>query len=154
MSFECSIIAKGFRADFVFEPLSIDESVDLEIGISLARTPRDRLATSIKALIFYKDVLGLADYLEEHISLLSGNPDAKSHVFTALELGFQLQAMEGEVREDDDGEFSLRIMVNTTDPGGECDRVYVGCEGVVDVAQARHFAAKLRDIVRRLALSP
>jgi hypothetical protein len=151
MSSECSIIAKGFRADFVFESLSINGSADLEIGISL--TDSHRLATSARALIFDSDILRLADYFEAHINLLSGNPDTQSHIFTPLELSFQLQAMEGEVREDDDGEFSLRIMVNTTDPGGESDRVYVGCEGVIDVAHARHFAAKLRDIVRRLALS-
>lgn len=146
---ECSIRARTFYANFCFEFSPPDAGADLVVTVGL-RGRADPVATSTLAHMAAQDILRLANYFDEHVKLVAKNPDAQSDVYVPLELNFQLQALEGEVRGESEGEFTLRIMANVADPSHEGGSSYVGCEGIVDLSEAQQFSAELRAIVSHL----
>ncbi|WP_225409270.1 hypothetical protein [Stigmatella hybrida] len=150
MHTECSLIARGYRADFRFTLAEANRLVDLEVGIGLADGSQ-RLATSTAGYIPVNDIVRLARYFEDHLASLARNPDTQSEGFVPLELNFELQAMEGEVRAGGDGEFTLRVMVNVTGTGSPNGSVYVGCEGVIDAAHVRDFTTRLHELASQFA---
>ena len=85
---------------------------------------------------------------------LRWHPDHESQVFVPLELGFQLQALPGEVDQDGAGECSIRVLVNVGQSPIKGHRVYVGGESVVTFDQMRAFLAALRNAVSALAGVP
>ena len=146
---ECCIRARTFYAEFSFEFSPQDTGADLVVTVGL-RGSSDPLAKSTLAHIERADIVRLANYVDDHLKFVASNPDAQSDVYVPLELNFQLQALEGEVRNVGEGELSLRVMANVADPGHEGGSSYVGCEGIADVSEAEQFSKKLRAIASRL----
>ena len=96
------------------------------------------------------DLYRLATYFEEHIVQLLQNPDGASSTFVPMELGFQVQALAGEVHAENDGEFSVRFLVNVGKSKDEGEKVYVGGEAVVTLKNIRKFIASLHEALANL----
>ncbi|MEZ4361611.1 MAG: hypothetical protein R3B48_15600 [Kofleriaceae bacterium] len=121
-----------------------------DLTISLHLHDRRRFVVSTPSFIAIADLYRLRDYLKDHLRALQSSPDAQSFVFTPLELGFQLQALGGEVRAPNDGECTVRLMVQVAS-GEDHPRLYVGCESGVTAAAMRAFIAQLDAIVAAAA---
>jgi hypothetical protein len=85
------------------------------------------------------------DFISPWIARLQQHPDSESDVFVPLELGFQVQALAGEVQAGDDGEFSVRFFVNVGESSQAGHRVYIGGESVVTLKNLRVFLASLHE---------
>jgi len=142
MSPTATLAANRYRAVFCLEraPRSTDHA-DVTIALCLDDAT-EPMFTSPPSFVAADDLRRLLRYLDDHLALLVTRPNGEGIVFCPLELGFQLQALGGEV-DGDGGEFTLRLMVNARRPGTGEESVYLGCEGSVDVAAVRAFAAEL-----------
>jgi hypothetical protein len=140
MSHTCTLAGESFSADFTLRPARSAE--DRDLTVALHTHGRRDLVVSTPSLIATADLRRLREYLTDHLRALTANPDAESFVFTPMELGFQLQALSGEMRDDDDGECTVRLMAQVA-TGDDLPRLYVGCESVVTAAALRSFIAQL-----------
>ena len=140
MSHTCTLSGETYAADFELRPARSAEHLDLAISLHLH--DRRSFVVSTPSFIAIADLHRLRDYLNDHLRQLQSNPDAQSFLFTPLELGFQLQALDGEVRAPDDGECTVRLMVQVAS-GEDHPRLYVGCESVVTATAMRSFIAQL-----------
>ncbi|WP_437632440.1 hypothetical protein [Sorangium sp. So ce854] len=84
--------------------------------------------------------------------MLMHKPSESSPVFVPLEMGFQIQALSGEVDSSEDGVFSMRLMVSAG-KSATGERVYMGCEGSIDVERVRLFTAGIEAALKELGLS-
>ena len=148
----CSLEACRFRADFRLHsaPRSSDHA-DLEIEMSLddAAVPFFR---SPPTFISGSDLRKLVQYFERHLVALKSNPDTVSPTFVPQELGFQVQAFEGEVREEDDGELTLSVLAGTGRRAADGERASVGCSGNIEVASLQRFLRSVEDAIGELGL--
>jgi hypothetical protein len=140
MRHTCTLSGETYAADFDLRPARAVDYLDLTISLHL--DDRRDFVVSTPSFIAVSDLHRLRAYLNDHLSALASNPDAQSFVFAPLELGFQLQALSGEVRAPDDGECTVRLMVQIASRQ-EHPRLYVGCESVVTVTAIRSFTAQL-----------
>ncbi|HYT93729.1 MAG TPA: hypothetical protein VEL76_33730 [Gemmataceae bacterium] len=146
MTAQCLLDAGGYQVTFAFHNgRASREYLDAVVELSL---PAELGAVAVKSqptFIAVKDLQRLAAYLGEHVAALQRDPDRDAPLFVPLELGFQLQALSGDVDSDNDGEFTLRFMINVGQPA-EGSRVYVGAESTVEVVRIREFIASLEGI--------
>ena len=70
---------------------------------------------------------------------------SESYVFVPLELGFQVQALAGELQAEDNGKFSVRFFVKVGESDAACHRVHIGGESVVILKNLRVFLASLHE---------
>jgi hypothetical protein len=152
MRHECCIKAEAFYAEFAFDVSLPDEWADLVVTVGQPQSPKP-IAKSTPRYIERKDILRLANYLDDHLELITHNPDAQSDIYVPLELNFQLQALEGDVLDGFEGSIGLRVMANIADPGDQGGSLYIGCEGTVEVSEVRQFSTKLREFASMLVLS-
>lgn len=137
---------EGYRVCFALqETQAAKESMEVVVELVLDRNLGDVAVQSVPTLMTVRDVSRLMAYFEEHIIRLQQHPDSESSVFVPLELGFQVQALAGEVHAGDDGEFSVRFFVNVgaSSPAGH--RVYIGGESVVTLKKLQVFLASLHE---------
>src|SRR5262249_60445744 len=92
-----------------------------------------------------RDLSRLVAYFEEHIARLQQHPDSESDVFVPLELGFQVQALAGEVQAGDDGGVRVRFFVNVGERSQAGRRVYIGGESVVTLKNLPVFLSSLHE---------
>ncbi|MDF2388031.1 hypothetical protein JMG10_41740 [Nostoc ellipsosporum NOK] len=113
-------------------------------------------------LIYIQDLQRLIKYFEEHIAQLQENPDSESYTFVTYGLNFQVQDLAGEVHINpsnllqklpDDGEFTIRFMVNVGQTNVEASRTYVGGESVVKLANIHSFTSLLQAVLTELGCS-
>ena len=121
------------------------ESVEVVVELVLDRNLGDVAVKSIPTLMTVRDLHRLVAYFEEHIALLQQNPDSESYVFVPMELGFQVHALAGEVQAGNDGEFSVRFLLNVGESSPVGHRVYIGGESVVTLKNLRVFLASLHE---------
>ena len=104
---------EGYRICFALqETQAAKESAEVVVELILDRNLGDVAVQSVPTLMTVRDLSRLVAYFEAHIARLQQHPDSESDVFVPLELGFQVQALAGEVQAGDDGEFSVRFFVN------------------------------------------
>jgi hypothetical protein len=126
------------------------EHVNMVIEFALDAYLGGIVVKSIPAFTAVSDLYRLTTYFEEHIAQLRQNPDSESYTFFPMELGFQAQALEGEVHIENDGDFSLRTLLNVGRNKDAGERVYVGGESVVTVKSIRKFIASLHEALTDL----
>ena len=68
-------------------------------------------------------------------------------------LGFQVQALSGEVRSPTEGEFSIRFMVNAGQSSELASRTYVGGESLVTLGNIKSFASTLQAVLAEFVCS-
>ena len=109
------------------------------------------MANACLRLTAIKDLERLVNYFEEHIACLKVDPDNESSTFITYGLGFQVQALSGEVRSLSDGEFTMRFMVNVGQSDFEASRTYIGGESEVTLENIESFTSSLQSILRKLS---
>lgn len=141
---------KGFRfsfnadyklTDFVDHEWAKNDEVYLDMVVTFQLLPPlpELTVHSEKTSISTVDFRDLIAYFEQHMAKLrEANGDAVSDAFVNKELGFQLQAFEGDVEPPMDDMFSLscQVIVGKTEEG---ERVYVGGECSVTFEQIQAF---------------
>jgi hypothetical protein len=137
---------EGYQICFALqETQATKESAEVVVELILDRNLGNVAVQSVPTLMTVRDVVRLVAYFEEHIARLEQHPDSESYVFVPLELGFQVQALAGEVQAGDDGEFSVRFFVNVGESSQAGHRVYIGGESVVTLKNLRVFLAALHE---------
>jgi hypothetical protein len=137
---------EGCRICFALqETPAAKESAEVVVELVLDRNLGDVTVQSVPTLMTVHDLSRLGAYFAAHIARLQQHPDSESSVFVPLELGFQVQALAGEVQTGDDGEFSLRFFVNVGESSPAGHRVYIGGESVVSLKKLRVFLASLHE---------
>ncbi len=144
----------GYQLTFELKELQHSkDNLDLTIVFSLDPRLSNVVVKSIPMPILISDLQGMIDYFEEHIASLQENPDSEGYTFVTLDLQFQMQAFSGEVRSPDDGEFTLRSMVNIGKLNSEGSSVYVGGETLVTLENINSFISSIRDVIVKRTLS-
>jgi hypothetical protein len=149
----CLFEAYGYTVSFDF--MKVDaarEYVDTIIEFSLDQELDGILVKSMPTFIAVKDIAKLATYFSDHIQSLIQNPESESLIFVPMELGFQVQALSGDVQSVDEGGFTVRFMVNVGKEPLENLSVYMGGEGVVSVENATKFISSLNAIAGGLTV--
>jgi hypothetical protein len=143
---KCALETEGYLICFALqETQAAKESAEVVIELILDRSLGNVAVQSVPTLMTVRDLSRLEAYFEEHIARLQRHPDSESYVFVPLELGFQVQALAGEVQAGDDGEFSVRFFVNVGESRQAGHRVYIGGESVVTLKNLRVFLASLHE---------
>ncbi|MGH9426086.1 MAG: hypothetical protein ACRD2L_07270 [Terriglobia bacterium] len=149
----CVLEAYGFKAAFCFLQMdSSEQNVETTIDFSLDEGIDLLTVRSVPTWIALKDITRLAAYLNDHVSRLLKGTGSESFPFGTMELGFELQALEGEALSDSEGEFTLRLMINVGQVPHEGLRVYVGGQAVVSVENIRRFVASLDSLFDTVTL--
>jgi len=151
MSKKCFLEADGYRVSFSLKDVQASkEYVDMIVEFTLDQHLGGISVKSVPTFMASSDLHRLATYFEEHIAQLPQHPDRESSTFTPMELGFQVQALAGEVHAENDGEFSVRFLVNVGKSKDEGERVYDGGEAVVTLKNIRRFIASLHAVLADL----
>jgi hypothetical protein len=151
MGRKCFLETDGYRVSFDLQDIQTSkENVDMIVEFILDQHLGGIMVKSVPTFIASSDLYRLATYFEEHIAQLPQNPDRASYTFVPMELGFQVQALAGEVHAENDGEFSVRFLVNVGKSKDEGERVYVGGESVVTLKNIRRFIASLHEALADL----
>lgn len=151
----CLLDTGGYQLVFEFtRPDPAREYVDATIELSFPAELGVASVRSVPTFITVRDLRRLGSYLEAHIAELQEDSRKEAEAFVPLELGFQAQALSGEVDPAGEGEFTLRFMVNVGDQSENGGRVYVGAEGIVEVTRVRDFIAALEAVLVAIIASP
>lgn len=148
MDYNIILQTEGYQASFELKRFpDYNTSLDLTVVFSVDPRVGKVEARSIPMPIYLRNLYELATYLEQHIADLQKNPQSETYTFVPIDLQFQMQALEGIVIPEEDGEFGLRFMVNMGTPDEESGRVYVGGESTLTVENARRFIATIRQVL-------
>lgn len=154
MNAQISLHTDGFSIDFTLQSIQgTDNYVNLTGIFRLMPYTKNILIDSVPTLISFSDLRRLLTYFEQHIAHLQQDPNHKSEVFVPVNLGFQAEALTGEIRSQHDGEFSLRFMLNLGKQSEESTYVYIGGEAVVSLESISSFTSDLKSTLENLALS-
>ena len=154
MSRTCLLQTSGYRVLFELKDLETTTAyVDMVVEFQLDPCLGGSLVKSEPTFVAMSDLQRLLAYFDQHIAYLQQDPDSESDIFVPLELGFQVQALSGEVRSQCDGEFSIRFMVNVGKSKDEDCRVYVGGESVVTLEQIKNFTSLIHGVMAELGAS-
>lgn len=151
---KCLLETEGYQ--ILLELRSLETSkkdVDMIVEFTLNPHLGSISVQSIPGLIALKDLQRLITYFEEHIDRLKQDPDSESYTFVTYGLGFQVQALSGEVRSPDDGEFTVRFMVNVGQGKFEASRTYVGGESEVTLKNIKRFISSLQLVLVKFGFS-
>ena len=93
-----------------------------------------------------RDIETLATYLHRHISELTSNAAHRSDILITYDLGYQIEAGEGDLRGEGDDKFALTVLLNvgTTISG---TRLYMGSRSQISAASALRFVAETRQVI-------
>jgi len=154
MTKKCLLETDGFQISVDLNTIETSkEHVGITVELVLDKHLGNVVIKSVPTCITLSDLWRLAVYFEEHIERLRQNFDSESYTFAPMELGFQLQALEGEIHQEHDGEFSLRFLLNVGEGSKQNHRVYIGGESVVTLKSIRIFIASLHEALAALSRS-
>jgi hypothetical protein len=135
---------EGYQVSFAVEPMPrLKDEFNVSVGFLLDPRLGNVAFTSSPMPLSVKDLQRLESYLKQHIAHLQADPDSESYTFVPLDLQFQLQAFSGEIRSQDDGEFTLRFMINADRPNEEKSSVYIGGEAMVKLENVNRFLSSI-----------
>jgi hypothetical protein len=145
MDKRCQLEADGFIIYFNIKSTESEEHIDLSTEFIASKNIGNVKLKSCSTFITKKDLNRFSEYLENHIKKLEYDSDSESDIFVPMELGFQAQALEGEIGDKNNGEFSLRFLLNVGKDGAENHSVYMGGESIVTLRNARAFIDSLHE---------
>jgi len=149
---KCFLETHGYQVLFKLNDIQdSQEYINMVIELRLDPHIGDIMVRSISTFIALNDLRRLASYFAEHIARLQENPDSESDTFVPMELGFQVQALAGEVTPDNEGEFSIRFLLNVGQSKEDGHRVYIGGESVTKLANIKAFIAALHEAFAALS---
>lgn len=146
---------EGFRFSFNIDYGWTDqEYLGMIVMFQLLRPLPELVVRSERTSISIVDLRRLQMYMEQHMEKMKEkNGDAISDAFVNWELGFQLQAFEGNVEPPMDDMFSISCQVNVGN-GRNGHRVFVGGESDVTFEQARAFLHDIHTFLNELPALP
>jgi hypothetical protein len=151
MDKKCILETEGYRISFSLKAVQDSkEYVDMIVEFTLDQSLGGTIVKSVPTFIASDDLYRLVAYFEEHIAQLPQHPDREASTFVPMELGFQVQALAGEVYAENDGKFSVRFLLNVGKSKDEGERVYVGGEAVVTLKNIRKFITSLHEALADL----
>jgi hypothetical protein len=154
MAKKCLLETDGYRVSFDLNSgENSKEYVDLVVELTLNKHLGSVAVRSVTTCITISDLWRLTAYFEEHIERLRQDFDSESYAFVPMELGFQVQALEGEIQQENDGEFSIRFLVNVGEGSKQNHRVYIGGESVVTLKNIRRFIVSLHEALASFSRS-
>ena len=146
--------AEGYQVAFeVRQTGPVEEDLDMRIVFILDPHLGNMRLEAEPIPVMVSDIPRLISYFEDHIAQLQKDPDSESFTFVLMDLQMQLQALSGEIRAADDGEFTMRFLVNV----GKAEdglRVYAGGESVIYLENVNAFLTAMRQLMSDLATSP
>lgn len=149
---KCFLETDGYRILFELTAFNaVEKYADVVIEFRLNPLFGEVAVKSVPTLIAISDLQRLVAYFDRHIADLKQNPDSESYTFITTDLGFQVQALSGEIRSQNDGEFSIRFMVNVSESNREGYRVYVGGESLITLENIQSFGSSLRAVLSDIA---
>jgi hypothetical protein len=152
MSYQCLLTTEGYQVSFNLNPRpDLTQYLDLILEFSLTQPGAPLCLQSAPTLMAINDLQRLLDYFEFHLAQLKQQPDSESYPFVPLELGFQLQALAGEIQEDLDGEFNLRFMINISKTDEEQPNTYFGGEAPTTLKRLQDFTSSLKTVLTNLS---
>ncbi len=143
--------AEGFQFSFEVDYGRTDqEYVGMIVSFQLVPHLQSMSIHSDKTSISVKDLQRLIEYFEQHVAHIQDNPSYNSDVFLNWELGFQLQALAGEIDslDDEEGYFDIMCLVNV---GDRETRVYAGGESNVTLKDAKAFTETIKALLEELS---
>ncbi|MBV9391209.1 MAG: hypothetical protein JOY96_04875 [Verrucomicrobia bacterium] len=142
---------EGFRFAFHVDYGRTDQQyLGMTVTFQLLSPLPEMTLSSERTSIAVADLHHLLEYFEQHMTRLKEkNGDAEADVFLNWELGFQLQALAGNVEPPMDEMFSIRCLLNVG-KGKNGHRVYVGGESDVTFEQARAFMRDIQSFIDEL----
>lgn len=141
---QCLLETYGYQVFFELKSLENNTNlVDLAIQFILNPRLRELSVKSEPSFIAIKDLRRLVSYLEQHIDSLKQNSNSISNTFLENGLGFQIQAFEGSVYSESEGDFTLQFMVNVGQPRKRCSRIYVGGESEITFENIKRFTSSI-----------
>ena len=150
MAARCTLETEGYQAHFHLERLPRPAgALDARIEVCLREEVGGTSLRSEPTFLRGNELQRLVAYFEGHIARLQTEPNTESPVFVPLELGFQVQALAGDIETANEGEFTLRFLVNVGQPEGRA-RTYAGAEAVITVQQVRAFVVSLDAVLGEL----
>ena len=128
---KCLLETDGYQIAFDFKGQPTPQEVDMVVTYIPDRPLCPQFsALSAPTFISLSDLRRLRHYFLSHIAQLQQNPDRESYPFVPLGLGFQVQALSGDVFSENEaalaGEFTIRFMVNVGRSHDENAAAYVG----------------------------
>jgi hypothetical protein len=148
MSLQCCLTTAGYQVVFhMTRAQRRGDSLDVVVELSVCPELGRFTVKSVPNFVSVADMRRLVHYLEEHISRLIEDASHESVPFVPLELGFQVQALAGDVGSENEGDFTLRFLVNIGRSPVDGTGVYVGAESVIEVENVRAFAASLEALL-------
>jgi hypothetical protein len=99
-----------------------------------------------ECLVSLADLRRMAAYVRSHVGANSPHSISDSNTFVTYDLGFQLQALSGELESWKDGYFTIRWMFYCGPSDRSHGALYVGVEARVAVAAALRWADALDEL--------
>ena len=139
---------EGYQVSFEIETMpNLKDEFDVRVGFLLDPCLGNVALTSSPMPLSVKELRRLEDYLKQHIEHLQVDPNSESYTFVPLDLQFELQALSGEICSQDDGEFTLRFMIDTGATSEGRSSVYVGGEAVVTLENVNRFLSSINRLL-------
>jgi len=140
----------GYRIDFDFQPHpKIEEGLRGRIRLIATLDFEPHELETKEFLLLINDLLGLATYLEDHISNLmirQSNQDyAEAYLFLDDSLAYQIRALNGWVGSNMRGSFSIEVLVKVGFDRYMNKAVYAGIKTTVDVVEVTRFIRHIRE---------
>ena len=143
---KCVLKTEGYQAIFEFDKKH-QEVIGLVVEFKLNPQLQELSLKSVSSFITINDIQRLATYLENHIACLRENPDSISEIFMDYSLAFQMQAFEGNIDVDIEGDFSIQTLINLGMYDQESSRTYIGGISVITLENAEKFIFSIREFV-------
>jgi len=141
----------GFTFSFrVDHRHSNQDYVGMAVLFVLDSTLGDVSLRSEPTSISTKDLQDLVAYFDQHVARLQQDAWSDAEVFINTELGFQLQALAGELISATEGDFGIRCTVNVVRSDQGRSRVYVGGEANVTIKQIQAFTSSIKALLTQL----
>ena len=139
---------EGYQVTFELK-MTPDRTGEFDTTLSFVLDPRLGTVafTTFPARITLDTLQELVAYFEQHIAQIRILPFSKSKTFFPLNFLFKLQALEGEINTPDDGDFSLRFMMDMHQPGADPAAVYVGGEAAIFLEDVNSFLSSVRQLI-------
>lgn len=155
MKRKCVLETSGYQ--LVFYLASLDNSPN-HIGLLTefvlnASHDQSCKARSRAKPVYISQLQKLIPYLENHVAALVEKPGHESHTFVTYDLSFQIQALSGEVRSQNEGEFTIECLVNVGKPEGNPCSTYVGGEAVVTLKNLQEFTSDFQTVLNEFSIS-
>jgi hypothetical protein len=102
---------------------------------------------SVRARLTLDTLREMVIYFDQHVIQLQADPFSESDTFVPMNLLFKLQALAGEIDVPDDGEFSLRFMINMEQDDVDLTSIYVGGEAVITLQNVDSFLSSVKQLI-------